>query len=149
MTKRAHGEGTIRQRRKGLWEARISYVDPLSGHQQRMSLYAPTAEAVRDKLDETRERIKADASVRDSSQRLADWIAHWSVTSLEASSRKQSTKMLYCNLARKHLSPRAAGCDTAGQAAQDAHRRADREDAQTRFIGFHCAPGLHGAACRP
>ena len=109
MAKRAHGEGTIRRPRQELWEARISYIDPVSGRQRRVSLYAPTAEAARDKLDEARDRIKAEAPVRDSSQRLADWIEHWSATSLEASPRKQSTKALYATLARKHLSPASLG----------------------------------------
>lgn len=109
MTKRAHGEGTIRQRASGDWEARLSYVDPATGQRCRLSLYAKTAEAVRDKLDEARERVKEQAPVQDSTMRLADWIEHWSVTSLEASRRKQSTKALYATLARKHLSPAPLG----------------------------------------
>ena len=110
MTKRASREGSIRQRPNGIWEARITYLDPVSGRRRSQSLYAPTAEAVRDKLDEARDRIKAQAPVRDSSQQLADWVTHWSETSLEASSRKQSTKALYRTLARKHLCPAPLGC---------------------------------------
>jgi hypothetical protein len=109
MGKRASGEGSIRQPPNGTWEARISYVDPASGERRSQSLYAPTAEAVRSKLNAAHERIKANAPVRDSSQRLADWVEHWSATSLEASSRKQSTKALYRNFARKHLSPAPFG----------------------------------------
>jgi integrase len=109
MAKRASGEGSVRQRANGLWEARLSYVDPLSGRRRSVSLYATTAEEVRDKLDEARERIKAQVPVRDSSQQLADWIEHWSATTLEASRRKGSTKALYRNLARKHLSPAPFG----------------------------------------
>ena len=67
------------------------------------------AAAVRDKLDEVRDRIKDQAPVRDSSQRLSEWIGHWSETALEASSRKESTKALYRTLARKHLSPAPFG----------------------------------------
>jgi integrase len=74
-----------------------------------VSLYAATAEAVRNKLNETRDRIKGQAPVRDSSQRLADWVEHWSMTSLEASPRKESTKALYRTLARKHLSSAPLG----------------------------------------
>jgi integrase len=109
MAKRASGEGSVRQRANGTWEARLSYLDPESGRLKSVSLYAPTAEAVRDKLDEARERIKAEAPVRDSSTRLADWIEHWSTTALEASTRKESTKALYRTLARKHLSPAPFG----------------------------------------
>jgi integrase len=109
MAKRASGEGSVRRRANGTWEARLSYVDPLSGRRRSVSFYAASAEAVRDKLDAARERIKAEAPVRDSATQLADWIEHWSATALEASSRKESTKALYRNLARKHLSPAPLG----------------------------------------
>jgi hypothetical protein len=112
MSKRASGEGSVGQRPNGLWEARLSYIDPASGRRSWVSLYARSAEEARDKLDEARDRVKEQAPVRDSSQRLADWIEHWSATSLEASSRKQSTKALYRNLARKHLSPAPLGTTT-------------------------------------
>ena len=103
MSKRASGEGSVRQRPNGLWEARLAFLDP-DGNRRSASFYAPTAEEARDKLDEARDRIKEQAPVRDSSQRLADWIEHWSDTALEASPRKKSTKALYRTLARKHLS---------------------------------------------
>jgi len=108
MAKRAHGEGSIRQRANGTWEARLSYTDA-AGNLRSASFYGATAEAVRDKLNEARDRIKADAPVRDSSQFSADWLTHWYNTSLEASSRKPSTKTLYRNLARKHLHPAPLG----------------------------------------
>ena len=109
MTKRASGEGNVRQRADGRWEARLSYVDPATGRRRSASFYGPTAEAVRDKLDEARDRIKVEAPVRDSTLRLSQWIEHWSATSLEASSRKPSTKQLYRLLARKHLCPAPLG----------------------------------------
>lgn len=109
MAQRASGEGSIRQRPNGSWEARLSYRDPDTGTMKTVSLYAKTAEAVRDKLNEAGERIKEDAPVHDSSQKLSDWLTHWYHTALEASSRKQSTKVLYRNLATKHLSPAPLG----------------------------------------
>lgn len=74
MAKRAHGEGSIRQRPNGSWEARLSYPDPETGRIQSISLYDKTAEAVRAKLDEARERIKANAPAQDSPQRLSEWL---------------------------------------------------------------------------
>ncbi len=109
MAKRASGEGSIRQRPNGTWEARLSYTNPESGVLKSISLYGKTAEDVRNKLDDARDRIKAEAPVRDSSQRLSDWLTHWYNTALEASSRKQSTKALYRTLANKHLSPAPLG----------------------------------------
>jgi integrase len=72
-------------------------------------VYAKTAEEVRVKLDQARDRIKVDAPVQDSPQQLADWIERWITTALEASSRKRSSKVLYARLARKHLSPAPLG----------------------------------------
>ncbi|BBZ74137.1 tyrosine-type recombinase/integrase [Mycobacterium paraseoulense] len=109
MSKRASGEGSIRQRPNGTWEARISYVDSATGGRKSHSVYAKTAEAVRDKLDQARDRIKEQAPVRDSSQLVADWLTHWSGTSLEASNRKESTKELCRGIVRKHLVPPPLG----------------------------------------
>ncbi len=96
-------------RSNGTWEARLSYVDPLTGRRRSASFYAPTAEAARAALGKARERIKAQAPVKDSPQRLADYIEHWSATALEASPRKEKTKALYRQLARIYLAPAPFG----------------------------------------
>jgi integrase len=103
MAKRAPGEGSVRQRPNGLWEARVRYVDLATGNRRVASFYAPTAEAARDELDKARNRIRAQAPVLDSSMGLADWIERWSATALEASGRKPATKQRYRDIARKHL----------------------------------------------
>jgi hypothetical protein len=109
MAKRASGEGSVRQRPNGLWEARLSYIDATSGRRRSASFYEPTAEAARAELDEARDRVKTQAPVKDSSQRLADYIEHWSKTSLGASPRKEKTKVLYRQLAANHLAPAPFG----------------------------------------
>jgi integrase len=109
MSKRATGEGSVRQRSSGLWEARLSYVDPLTGQRRSASFYAATAEEARDKLDAARDRVKAQEPVRDSSRRLADYTEHWSDTALEASPRKEKTRALYRQLARLYLCPAPFG----------------------------------------
>jgi integrase len=109
MSKRSNGEGTVRQRPNGTWEGRLSYVDPLTGQRRRASFYGPTAESVREDISDARDRLKAQAPVRDSSQSLGDYITHWLDTALEASPRKASTKALYRSLATKHLSPAPLG----------------------------------------
>jgi integrase len=103
MPKRAPGEGSVRQRPNGLWEARISYVDPAIGDRGSASFYGPTAEAARAELVKARNRIQTQAPVLDSSMRLADWIDRWSITALEASSRKPATKQRYRDIAHTHL----------------------------------------------
>lgn len=109
MGKRASGEGSVRQRPNGLWEARLSYVDPYTGARRSASFYGPTAEAARAALDEARDRVRTQAPVVDSSMRLADWVERWSATALDASGRKAATKQRYRDLARGHLCPPPLG----------------------------------------
>ena len=104
MSKRHNGEGNVRQRPNGTWEARLSYIDPLTDKRRRVSIYGATADAVHDELKTARGRIDAAEPVKDSVQRFGDYLAHWLDSALEASSRKQSTKVLYRNLS-KHLTP--------------------------------------------
>ena len=40
---------------------------------------------------------------------VGSWLEHWRGTSLEASSRAESTKAQYADLARKHLEPAPFG----------------------------------------
>jgi integrase len=109
MTKRANGEGTVRQRANGTWEARLTYVDPDTGRVERASLYGPTDKAVRKKMKLAQERVDEGAPVKDASSTVGDWLAHWRATSLAASDRKESTRALYAALCRKHLEPAPFG----------------------------------------
>ena len=101
--KRSNGEGSIIKRPNGLWQARLSYLDPATGQRKRQSFYGPTAAAARAKLKEARERLDAGAPVKDATRTVGDWLAHWRAITLAASDRKQSTKALYATLCRKHL----------------------------------------------
>ncbi len=109
MAKRANGEGNVYQRANGTWEARFSYLDPDTGARRRISFYGPSAKAVRDKLKAARERLDAGAPVKDATRSVGDWLAHWRATTLAVSDRKESTRVLYANLCRKHLEPAPFG----------------------------------------
>ena len=109
MAKRANGEGNVYQRANGTWEARFSYLDPDTGARRRASFYGPSAKAVRDKLKTARERLDAGAPVKDATRTVGDWLAHWRATTLAVSDRKESTRVLYANLCRKHLEPAPFG----------------------------------------
>ena len=41
--------------------------------------------------------------MKDATRTVGDWLAHWRATTLAASDRKESTRVLYANLCRKHL----------------------------------------------
>jgi integrase len=109
MAKRRHnGEGTITQRPGGTWQARLSYVDPVTGQRKRVSVDGPTAAAVRAKMKEARERLEAGAPPRDAADTVADWLKQWCATTLAVSDRKESTKASYQQMSRKHLSANCA-----------------------------------------
>ena len=53
MKSHARGEGTIRQRKDGTWEARFAAgVDPETGRRIRKSVYAETQKEARQKMTE-------------------------------------------------------------------------------------------------
>jgi integrase len=103
MGRRANGEGSVRKRPNGTWEARLTYDDLDTGQRRRQSFYGPTAKAARDAMKRGRERLDAGAPVKDATITVADWMARWRATTLAASDRSESTKALYTNLSRRHL----------------------------------------------
>lgn len=109
MSKRANGEGNVRQRPNGSWEGRLSYVDESTGKRKRVSFYGRTATEVRGKIKEARGRLDAGVPPKDATVTVAEWLTHWRSTTLRASDRKETTRELYANLSRKHLEPAPFG----------------------------------------
>jgi hypothetical protein len=107
--RRANSEGSVRRRRDGRWEARLSYLDSATGIRRRVSAYAATQKATLAELDKVQDRITEGQPPKDASRTVGDWLAHWRESTLAASDRKLSTKELYANLARKHLEPEPVG----------------------------------------
>jgi len=112
VSRRANGEGSITLRSDGRWMARLSYLDPITGQRQRVTLYAGTARDVRAKLKDARDRLDAQAPPTDATRTVADWLSHWRATTLAASDRKASTRELYATLSRKHLEQGTLGALT-------------------------------------
>jgi integrase len=109
MAKRANGEGNVRQRGNGRWEARLTYTDTETGQVKRLSFYGATAKAARAEMKKARERLDAGAPVKDASSTVGDWLAHWRATTLAVSDRKESTHTLYGLLSRRYLEPAPFG----------------------------------------
>lgn len=103
MSKRANGEGNVRQRADGRWEGSLSYVDPVTEKRKRSYVYGKTAAEARRELKKVRERIEHGQPAKDSPDTLGSWLKQWRESSLEASDRKPTTKALYGSLSRKHL----------------------------------------------
>lgn len=114
MGKRANGDGMLRQRSDGRWEARLSWTDVDTGTRRSQSFYGKTQKEAREKMKAARERVDIGAPVVDARMPLAAWIEHWSLNTLEHSDRKAATKQLYRTLARVHLTPAPLGTLTLG-----------------------------------
>jgi integrase len=112
MSRNANGEGSIyrwvKNGKPSGYKGAISYQDE-TGQTKRYVAYGHTRKDVKNKLDKARERLTAGAPVRDAKQTVGDWLAHWRVTTLAASDRKESTRALYANLSRRHLEPEPFG----------------------------------------
>ena len=103
MSKRANGEGSIRQRPNGRWEGRLSYVDPATELRKSVSVYGASAAETRSKLKVVRQRLDDGQPAKDSAMTVGAWCQTWRDSALEASDRKATTRALYGGLSRKHL----------------------------------------------
>ncbi|MRX42354.1 tyrosine-type recombinase/integrase [Agromyces kandeliae] len=102
--KQANGAGSVKYRDdKGLWEARFTYADPVTGATKRATCYGKTQREARAKMRERRARVEAGKPVRDSRETVGAYVERWITTTLEVSDRKPTTKATYATLARKHL----------------------------------------------
>ncbi|MGW6005792.1 tyrosine-type recombinase/integrase [Oerskovia enterophila] len=107
--KRANGEGSIRQRRGGRWEGRLTYIDLNTGLRERVSVYGSSWREARDKMLEVQGRVLAGGPARDSTLTVAEWCRQWIAVSLRASSRRASTRDLYESLLRLHVMTSSLG----------------------------------------
>ncbi len=109
--KRANGEGSIYRRPNGSWTGMLSYADD-TGRPRRHTVYGRSQAEVRAKLKAARARLDAGAPVRDAKITVAAFTERWIATTLEASSRKATTRDTYSTLARCHLVPPPFGALT-------------------------------------
>ncbi len=105
MAKRSNGEGSVRKRANGSWEARFVYVDEASGAVKRRSFYGRTGADARKQMQAARARLAAGAPVVDARITVAAWCRQWLETTVAASSRRATTKELYERLSRVHIEP--------------------------------------------
>lgn len=108
MSKRFNGEGTFRERKPGQWEGRLAYTDD-DGARRRLSFYAPTEKAARAKVKEAAARLDRGDPAKDAAKTVSTWCDDWCASSLEASSRKPTTKALMRSLIASHVKPAKIG----------------------------------------
>jgi integrase len=73
------------------------------GQASRHTVYGDTPQEARDRAAEIRRRAAEGRPARDRKQTVATFAQHWIDTSLQASDRKQTTKVMYAGVARTHI----------------------------------------------
>lgn len=102
--RRAKGEGTIRQRPDGTWEARfIIGIDPGTDKPIRKSVYAKTQKEARQKMTEALAALDKDDYREPCKMTLAQWLDIWTRDYLGGV--KASTAALYESQIRVHIKP--------------------------------------------
>lgn len=104
-TRRNNNEGSIRERKDGRFEVRVTAgFDFSTGKRKRISYYEKTkADAVR-KLQEEEYKIHFRNLVDPTSTKLIDWLRMWLETYMK-NSLKQSTYVSYKGYIENHLAP--------------------------------------------
>ena len=102
--KKGQGEGNIRQRSDGRWEARYTYGRDDDGKQVQRSVYGKTRAEVRDKLLVVLSNINDGTYVEPHDITLGEWMTHWLETHKKMTLR-QSTYESYESIIRLHIQP--------------------------------------------
>jgi integrase len=102
MTRRSNGEGSVRQRKDGRWEARLAVVK--DGKTTYAAVYGKTrAEAV-EKLRDLQKRREAEKPLKDSAMTVSSWAEVW-YRHLAATGRRQGTIDVYRSVVDVHVVP--------------------------------------------
>jgi len=95
---RSHGEGSIRKRRNGTWEARVS----IDGRQ--VSFYAPSKTAAMAKARQARANAERGSGLVLPTVTVATYLAVWLDLAVRPRT-KPATHATYANVCRRHISP--------------------------------------------
>lgn len=101
---RGNGEGCIRQRKDGRWEARLRYTDP-QGRKRRAETCTRTKREAEAALRKMRRAAEDGETVTESGSTLAAWCERWLTKTLSASDRRPATQATYATLVRTHIVP--------------------------------------------
>lgn len=109
MSKKSHkngaGEGSIRKRTNGRWEARITTgYNPQTGKQVQKSIYGKTREEVARKLTAIRSSLDEGTYVEPSKMRTGEWVQKW-MNDYAKLVLKDSTFETYMFLIKTHILP--------------------------------------------
>ena len=103
--RRARGEGNIRQRKDGTWEARfVIGIDPGTGKDIRKSVYAKTQKEVRQKLTVARHELDNGTYQEPDRTDLTTWLNEW-LTTFCKNTVKPLSFQAYEGLIKNHIAP--------------------------------------------
>lgn len=106
--RRGRGEGSIKQRADGRWEARLDFgfVD---GKRKQKSLYGRTRKEAADNLRRAQQQFDEGTLLLDERMTVGDWLAHWTdvvlTNRVENGVLSESTYYSYADTVRLHLKP--------------------------------------------
>ena len=104
-TRRAQGEGSIRQRPDGRWEGKYTAGrDPGTGNQIRRSVYADTQDDVRKKLREALQSLDDGTYVKPDRITVGSWLETWFKVYFQPNHRA-STATVYDSNITAYLKP--------------------------------------------
>lgn len=99
--KRAAGEGTIRERRPGVWEGRLTVEE--DGKKKQVSFYGKTQAEVVEKMTENRKKIADNRPVRNKEITLGELLDKWYVH--VSQKRRANTVKTYGSYMNGHVKP--------------------------------------------
>jgi integrase len=125
----------------GKWVGTLDLGRDVNGKRRRHVVYGQLKREVVAKLEEARNRVKADEPVKDARLTVAMFVSDWVGKALPASGRKPTTQANYAIMAKTHLAPPPFGALTLDklrpsdiEALLTAKRQAGLSDSTVRLI---------------
>jgi len=110
--KRGNGEGNIRQRKDGAWEARATVRRQLNGTPERVSLYGKTRKEVATKLTNFLNDYENGTLPNPRALTLGQWLDEW-MAQYKKNQLKPTTYVSYSNHINNHIKPFFGTCQLA------------------------------------
>ncbi len=101
---RGNGEGSVRQRKDGTWEARYTYGRDEEGKQIQKSIYGKTRRIVVEKLTQIQHSIDTNNYINTTNFTVSEWLDIW-LKDYKKNLIKPTTLSTYKNRIENHLKP--------------------------------------------
>ncbi len=131
MAKRGQNEGSIRKRKDGTWEARVTIGISADGKQQRKSLYGKTRQEVHNKMTDLLNNLQKGIITNPTEMTLAEWLDFY-MLEYKKQYVKPTTYNNYTVKVKNHIKP----------AIGHYKLKALRQDIIQKFVNSLSAKGL-------